>query len=62
MMTKLKPTKNRKSEKNRFSYFSKLKHHQNRQGKEVEDADFNTDKIKTDKKPEVREKPVFHTF
>jgi len=25
-------------------------------------ADFNDDKIKTYKKPEVREKPVFHTF
>ena len=45
-----------------FSYFSKLKRDQNRQGKEVEYADFNGDKIKTDKKPEVREKPVFHTF
>jgi len=39
-----------------------LKSHENRSAGVNNHADFNGDKIKTDKKPEVREKQVFHTF
>ena len=45
-----------------FSYFSKSKHDQNRQGGQIDYADLNDDKIKTDKKPKVRENPVFLIF
>ena len=45
-----------------FSYFFKSKNDQNRQGKQIGYADFNDDKIESDKRPEVREKTVFRTF
>ena len=43
-------------------YLTTLKWHENRSVWLKNYADFNGDKIKTDKKPEVRDKSVFHTF